>query len=165
MTKWQVLDTVLANFVSLKCDQNNICMNPTLRNILAVLAGIIIGSIINGVLILMSSSIIPPPEGAILTTEEGLKASMHLMQPKHFIMPFLAHAMGTFFGAWVAATISDNKMRSAYIIGIVFLIGGIANCFMLPAPAWFIIIDLMLAYIPMAYLGGKLSKGKTTAAL
>ena len=44
---------------------------------------------------MMSSSLIPPPEGADVTTLEGLKTSMHLFQPKHFLMPFLAHALGT----------------------------------------------------------------------
>ena len=74
-------------------------MHPIIKYILAVLAGIVIGSAVNMGIIMISSSIIPPPNGADITTAEGLKASMHLFQPKHFIMPFLAHALGTFAGA------------------------------------------------------------------
>lgn len=68
-------------------------MNPILRNVLAVIAGIVVGSFINGALVMVSGSIIPPPTGVDLTSEAGLRAGMHLMEPKHFIFPFLAHAV------------------------------------------------------------------------
>ena len=136
-------------------------MNPIIRNILAVVAGIIIGGAVNMGIILISSSIIPPPEGADITTMEGLKASMHLMQPKHFIMPFLAHALGTLVGAYIAATIAVNhKLKFALAIGGWFLLGGIVNIFMLPSPIWFTVVDLAGAYVPMAYLAGKLATKK-----
>lgn len=133
-------------------------MNPILKNILAVIAGLIFGSIVNMGIIMISSSVIPPPEGADVTTMEGLKASMHLFQPKHFIMPFLAHALGTFAGAFVAAKIAaSHKMKIALGIGVLFLAGGIANVLMLPSPMWFNVLDLAGAYLPTAYLGGKLA--------
>jgi hypothetical protein len=109
-------------------------------------------------IIMISGLIIPPPDGADVTTMEGLKASIHLFQPKHFILPFLAHALGTFAGASLAAVLAPNhKMRFALGIGVLFLAGGIANVFMLPSPAWFIALDLLGAYIPMAYYAGKLA--------
>ena len=133
-------------------------MNPIVRNVLAVLAGLTVGSVVNMGIITISSSVIPPPAGADVKTMEGLKASMHLMEPKHFIMPFLAHALGTFVGALVAALIAaSRKMTFALAIGCVFLIGGIANVFMLPSPMWFNTVDLVVAYIPMAYLGGMIA--------
>lgn len=133
-----------------------------IRNILAVLAGAILGSMVNMGIIMLSSSIIPPPEGADLTTEAGLKASMHLMQPKHFIMPFLAHALGTLAGAFVTAIIAlSHKMNLALAIGVLFLAGGISMVFMLPSPIWFTLLDLIGAYLPMAYLGGKLAIKKS----
>ena len=127
-----------------------------LKNILAVVLGLFIGGTINMSIIMASGSIIPPPEGTNLTTMEGLQAAMPLMEPKHFLLPFLAHALGTLVGALIAASIAATyKMRLAMAIGICFLIGGIMNIFMLPSPIWFTIVDLGLAYIPMAYLGGK----------
>jgi hypothetical protein len=131
-------------------------MNPVIKSILAIVAGWIAGSVVNMGIIMISGSIIPPPEGADVTTMEGLKASMHLFQPKHFILPFLAHALGTFTGAYVAALIAPNhKMRFAWAIAALFLAGGIANAFMLASPIWFIALDLLGAYIPMAYFVGK----------
>jgi hypothetical protein len=132
-------------------------MNATFKNILALVVGLVIGSVVNMSLIMISGSIIPPPNGSDVTTVEGLKASMHLFEPKHFIFPFLAHALGTFVGALVAALIAASyKMRFAIAVGVFFLAGGIANVIMLPSPTWFTILDLLGAYIPMAYLAGKL---------
>ncbi len=141
-------------------------MNPIVKNILAVIVALILGSVVNMALIMISGSVIAPPEGADVTTNEGLKASMHLFEPKHYIFPFLAHALGTFAGAFIAAKIAaNNKMKFAIAIGIVFLLGGISAVFMLPSPLWFSILDLVVAYIPMAYFGGKLAIGKETPAV
>lgn len=137
-------------------------MRPIIRNILAVIVGLVAGSAVNMGIIMISGSIIPPPEGVDNTTVEGLKAGIHLFQPKHFLFPFLAHAIGTFVGALLTAIIAANrKMLFALIIGLFFLVGGIANVLMLPSPIWFTIVDLVGAYIPMAYLAGKLAKLKS----
>ena len=128
-----------------------------LRNILGVVAGLIVGGIVNMGLIMVSSAVIPPPAGADLTTVEGLQAAMPLLEPKHFVFPFLAHALGTLAAALVACLIAvSHKMTIAIIIGALFLLGGIAASVMIPAPTWFKILDLVVAYIPMAWLGGKL---------
>ena len=134
-------------------------MNKILRNILAVVAGLIAGSAVNWGVIKISGYIIPPPEGTDVTTMEGLKDAMLLFQPKHFIMPFLAHAFGTFAGALlVVAIAANNKMKLALGIGIFFLIGGIISVISLPSPTWFSILDLSCAYIPMAYIAGKMAQ-------
>lgn len=136
-------------------------MNSVIRNSLAVVAGIVIGSVVNMGIITVSGFIIPPPNGADVTTTEGLQATMHLFEPKHFIFPFLAHALGTLVGAFFAALIAKNhKTKFALAIGIFFLIGGIATVFMLPSPTWFTVVDLIGAYIPMSYVAGKLALKK-----
>lgn len=133
-------------------------MNPFLRNILAVIAGVVAGSFVNGTLIAASASVIPPPPGTDTSTMEGLKASMHFFAPRHFLMPFLAHALGTLAGALVATLIAANKkMRPAMIVAVLFLVAGIINVVLLPAPVWFSAIDLMLAYIPMGLIGARLA--------
>ncbi|MEX0997936.1 MAG: hypothetical protein WDZ45_12875 [Flavobacteriaceae bacterium] len=133
-------------------------MNPILRNILAVIAGVVIGGAVNMLIINYSGLLIAPPEGVDTTTAEGLKEGIHLFEPKHFLMPFLAHALGTFVGAYLAARIAaSHKMKFAIAIGCVFLLGGIGAVFMIPAPLWYNVTDLVLAYIPMAWLAGQLA--------
>lgn len=124
-----------------------------LRNTLALLAGIVIGGSVNMALVMLSPSLIPPPAGVDVTNPESLSKVMHLFEPRHFIMPFLAHAIGTLAGALAAYLIAGSyKVQMTYVIGAVFLCGGIAASFMIPAPAWFIGLDLLVAYLPMAWL-------------
>ncbi len=136
-------------------------MKTILRNVLAVIAGILVGSLVNMLIIQISSSIIPPPLGVDVTTEEGLKAGIHLFEPKHFIMPFLAHAIGTLVGALLTVLIAaNNKMRLALTIGMVFFIGGAMMVYLVPGPIWFAVADLVFAYIPMGLLAAKITTKK-----
>jgi len=125
-----------------------------LRNILAVIVGAVIGGIVNMAIVMIGPALVPPPAGADMTTVEGLTAAMPMLEPKHFIAPFLAHAIGVLIGAIAAYFIAaTSKSLCAYIVGVLFLIGGIAASFMIPAPLWFKALDIIVAYIPMAWLG------------
>jgi hypothetical protein len=42
-------------------------------------------------------------------------------------------------------------------IGFFFLLGGIANVYLLPGPMWFSVVDLVFAYLPVAYFGGRMA--------
>ena len=124
---------------------------------MAVVAGVVIGGAVNSALIMLSPSIVPPPAGVSVNDGESLRRSMHLFEPRHFVMPFLAHALGTLAGALVAYLIAaTHKLPIALVIGVVFLCGGVAASFMIPAPAWFIAVDLLLAYVPMAWLSARI---------
>ncbi len=129
-------------------------MPNLLRNALALLAGIVVGGSVNMALIVLSPSLIPPPAGVDVNNAASLAAHIHLFEPKHFVMPFLAHALGTLAGALAAYLIAATyRVPLAYAIGAVFLCGGIAASFMIPAPKWFIALDLVAAYLPMAWVG------------
>jgi hypothetical protein len=129
-------------------------MPALLRNVLAVVAGIAVGGAVNMALITLGPSLIPAPAGVDVTSAESLRKAMHLFEPRHFVMPFLAHALGTLAGAHAAHLIAaTHKAPLAYVVGAVFLCGGVAASFMIPAPAWFIALDLLAAYLPMAWLG------------
>lgn len=133
-------------------------MKKTLLVVCVLLVALILGSFANMGLIIMGGKLIPPPPGANVLTMEGLKASIHLFQAQHFLFPFLAHAIGTlvaaFFVAWMMPT--KNGLFTA-IVGACFFLGGLLNAIYIPAPVWFIALDLLCAYFPMAWLGFKLS--------
>lgn len=133
-------------------------MKNMMRNGVAALAGIVIGSFVNMGLIMISGSIIAPPEGVDPSNMESLKEGMHLFGARHFVFPFLAHALGTFVGAFLCGLFAaTHKLKVAMVIGLFFLIGGIVNVMMLPSPLWFTILDICVAYLPMAWLAGKLA--------
>ncbi len=124
-----------------------------------IILGLIIGAIVNMGLVELGGLLIPPPIGADLTSEAGLRSAMSLMTPIHFLFPFLAHAFGTCSGAWFVTRFTKSQYTlAAYAIGIIFLLGGIMMVATVGGPTWFIIVDLTLAYLPMAWLGYRIGK-------
>lgn len=124
-----------------------------LRNIAAVIVGLVLGSLANMAIVKLGPILVPPPAGVDMTTVEGLQQAMPLLQPQHFLAPFLAHALGTLVGALAAYWIAGSRKKVfAWVIGVLFLCGGIAASVMIPAPAWFKVGDVLLAYLPMAWL-------------
>jgi hypothetical protein len=133
-------------------------MNPILKNVLAVIGGVLGGGLLNSLLVNIGPSIIALPEGADVSNMESLAESMQLFGPENFVFPFLGHALGTLFGAYVAARLAaNNHMKFAIGVGVFFLLGGITAISMFGGPLWFKILDLVVAYIPMGWLGGRLA--------
>ena len=133
-------------------------MKIKVRKILAIIIGWFIGSAVNMGLIETGHTLIPI-EGLDPNDMKDLAKVMPTLSAKFFIFPFLAHALGTLVGAIVAGWIAtSHKMKFSLAIGVLFLLGGIVISFMLPAPIWFIACDIIIAYIPMAFIGGKIAK-------
>ncbi len=125
-----------------------------LRCVLAVVLGLVVGSVVNMALVMLGGHVVAPPPGADLATVEGLRAALPAMRPVHFLFPFLAHALGTLAGAYVATRVASCYKRGAALaVGALFFAGGIMAARMIPAPAWFVVADLALAYFPFAWLG------------
>ncbi len=90
---------------------------------------------------------------------------MKMFTPPNFFFPFLGHELGTLAGAFAAAKLAaSHQMKLALGIGVIFLIGGITMVVSCGGPMWFIATDLVLAYLPMGYLGGKLAVRKGSQA-
>lgn len=129
-----------------------------LRNILAVILGAIIGGVVNMATITIGTIIIPTPAGFDQTTIENFAKTVHLLQPVNYLVVFVAHALGAFVGSLVAMFIAiSHRLVIALVIGALFLVGSTYIAFTAPIPVWYTITDLLLAYIPMAFLGYKLS--------
>ena len=133
-------------------------MSPILRNILAVVVGAVVCLALNGLLLGMMMAWIGVPEGF----DPNVPSTFALLQAKHLLSPFIAHAVPSLVGGFIAALIAaDRKMTFALVVGGLHLLGGIAAAFMIPAPAWFIALDLIVAYLPMAWIGGYLVTRKS----
>ena len=131
-------------------------MHPIFKNISAVVLGWLVGSSMNMGLI-QTGLYIFPISGIDPNDMDAFAEVMPTLGFEYFIFPFLAHALGTLVGAIMASLIAESKkMKFALYIGGLFLIGGIAVNYMLPGPTWFAVADIVLAYIPMAWLGGKI---------
>jgi hypothetical protein len=140
-------------------------MKQFLRNTAALIIGLLAGGMLNMALVMIGPKVFPPPAGVNMSDAQSLAAGAHLLEPRHFVFPFLAHALGTLAGALIAHVMATGP-RSAlsYAIGALFLAGGVAAAFMIPAPAWFLALDLLAAYLPMAWLATRLGFALRPAA-
>ncbi len=128
-------------------------MQNLLRSVLGFIVGIVAGMLVNMGLVTLGPHVFPPPPGVNMADAKSLAESVHLLEPRHFVFPFLAHALGTLAGALVAyAMAASHRAAFAWAIGIFFFAGGIGAAFMIDAPKWFVALDLIAAYLPMAWL-------------
>ena len=126
-------------------------MKGILKNILVFIVGFILGSSVNMGFVITGNQLIPYTDGV-----NPIDATM--WELKYFLFPFLAHSVGTFVGAFIVARYTASyHLVLSLSVGVLFLIGGISMVFIMPAPLWFIVVDLLLAYIPMGWLGWKLN--------
>jgi hypothetical protein len=133
----------------------------TFRIILGLFLGLFVGAMVNGSFIELGTKIFPFPNGVNFDTPEGMEAFSGLPL-KYYIFPFIAHAMGTLSGCLVALLfVRTYATWVVYTIGSLFLVGGIMAVYMINAPLWFDILDLSMAYIPMAWLATKSKLAKT----
>ena len=133
-------------------------MHPILRNILAVIAGLIAGGLVNMGIIIIGGKMLPPPAGVDVNDIASINAHIQEYSVLQFIVPFLAHALGVLVGAFIVARIAaSQQMILALVVGAFFLFGGIMAVRMIPnAPVWFDVLDLVVAYLPMAWIGARL---------
>jgi hypothetical protein len=137
-----------------------------LKIILSFIAGIVVGSLVNMGLVNLGMMLVPPPPGVDFGDMESLKTTAHLLEFKHYVFPFLAHALGTLVGAWVAYRFAPaSKTSIAWIVGVFFLAGGVAASMMIPGSKIFIVVDLAFAYLPMAWLAIRLGERSGAGAM
>jgi hypothetical protein len=134
-------------------------MNPILRNVLAVIAGLILGGAVNMTLIMLGGKLMPPPPGVDVNDINSINAHIGEYSVMQLMTPFVAHALGTLVGAFVVSKLAASRQLTlAMVIGGFNLLGGIMAVRMIPnAPLWFDALDLVVAYLPMAWLGYKLA--------
>lgn len=131
-------------------------MNTYLNVALALIAGVVVGALVNISFVMLGPLVIAPPAGVDMSSAESLRVNVDLLQPKHYIFPLIAHAVGTYTGALMGYKVAkDYSAVVAYCIGFLFFLGGISAALTIPAPLDFILIDLIFAYIPMAYAAVK----------
>lgn len=108
----------------------------------------------------VGNGVIPPPAGVDLSTIDGFKAAIPLYEARHWLPAFFEHAVGSMVGGAAAAVLAaSHRMKLALAVGALHMAGGVAAALMLPIPSWVVIIDLVVMYLPMAWVGAKLGSG------
>lgn len=126
-----------------------------LRNVAAVVVGLIVGMAVNMGLITVSWALFPMPEGMDMNVPEQMNAYVSTLPITAFLIIVAAHLGQAFVGGWVAARLGKSyPLVLAMIIGVLSLLGGVANMMMIEHPAW-MYIEIPL-YLVVAYAAGML---------
>ncbi len=134
-----------------------------LRNIGAVIVGLVAGMIFNMALVQINLSIFPLPEGADPADATAMKEAIGAMPAAAWILVFAAHLGQAFVGGWVAARLGRSQpMLLALIVGGLSLAGGVANVLILSAPTWTWIE--MPFYLVFAWLAGRIETSRRARA-
>lgn len=138
-------------------------MNPIVRNVLAVVAGLVAGV---GVIMLVESlklMLYPPPPGIDYDDPEQLAEMMRNMPIGALLMVELAYALGSLTAGLVVGKLgATRQIGLALGVGGVLTLAGVATLVMAPHPIWFAIMST-LTYVPLAWLGAKLTTRRSEA--
>jgi hypothetical protein len=127
-----------------------------LKNVSAILFGLITGFVIIRLVEFINHSLYPPPLD-LFTDKDAIKAYVEQLPIGAKLMVIAGWALGSFGGAYVATMIEkSNSPVFPLIVGGLFMIMGIMNMLVIPRPIWFWGLS-MLAFIPMAYAGFSLA--------
>jgi len=131
-----------------------------LRNICAVLVGLVAGMAFNMAIVMLDTVLYPMPEGVDFNNAEGMESYIATLPLMALLIVMIAHVGQAFVGGLVAAFISKTSpMLVAMIVGSISLLGGIWNMMNMPMPAW-MWVEAPL-YLIAAYAAAKIKLGRT----
>lgn len=150
-------------------------MRRILRNLAAVMAGLILAFMLVVAVEIYGAVVHPLPQGFGGTQEEMCR---HVEQFPAWVLASVVPAWGAtaFLSAWLARRIADTDVppsnvagatyaslnHSAAVVGFVLAAAVVVNVSMLPYPMWFKIACLLV--VPWAAVAGSRSRGQNRTA-
>ncbi|MBD3905360.1 hypothetical protein NAL32_12605 [Chryseobacterium sp. Ch-15] len=132
-----------------------------LKNILAVFAGIIVGSICIWGVETLNHLLHPFPKGIKPDDMEGFKNYIETLPFLGKFMVIVGYALGAVVSGFIATKISkDGKPTAALICRIIFLVFTIYNMTVLPIPIWFWVLGILVWTLVLAGYKLALNKNK-----
>jgi len=131
-------------------------MRAIARSVLAVLLGLVVGFVLVAVIGTVSHQVFPPPPGIHSGDPEAQKAAIARIPLGAFLFILVGWSSGALAGSWLAARIAiRSPFLHGLVVGMLFVITGIAAMFMLPHPLWFRIVGTA-APLLAGFCGAKL---------
>ena len=122
-----------------------------IRNIVAVLGGMLLAAIVAYLVEGIGHSIWPPPELPDGTTPEQATAAaaawMKIAPIGAMLMVALAHLVGVAVGVWFAFKMQKGFKLAGMIVGVIFLLMALATWAMITHPFWFMVVDFVAIVI------------------
>ena len=133
-----------------------------LRNVIAVIIGLVAGMALNMGILQISHLAYPIPEGLDIKVPAQLQNYLDTLPAPAFLLAMAAHLAQSFGGGWIAARLGSSRpMLLAMIVGAVSLAGGVMMMTMVQGPAW-MAIELPL-YLVGAWIAGRMEQKRRAA--
>jgi len=121
------------------------------RTILGILAGLVAAWVTMSLCEFASIALHRPPAGADLRDPQALAAHIAAAPMSAMLVVLVGWTLGAFIGGWIAARIARHPVAAALVIGILMVLGVVANSMLIPHPRWMTIAGVLLP-IPAARL-------------
>ena len=133
--------------------RTNQIMNPKLRALFAVLAGILAGGLV--IMLVEMLSWQTPPPGTNVNDPARMGEWIATLPTSAFILLLVAYFLGSAVGGWIANRVAAPVYyRPALIVGFGLFIAGVMNLVAIPHPAWFAVTSSLIYFVG-AWIGGR----------
>ena len=137
-----------------------------LRNVGAVVAGLLVGAMANMAIIMGSWMVYPPPDEIIQVSadQEALAAFIGTLPTGVFLVAIVAHLAQAGIGGWLAARLGSSRpLMLSLIVGALSLVGGLMNLFSIPGP-WWMWIEVPLYLVVSGAAGQQVARSRETSS-
>lgn len=136
-----------------------------LRNIGAVIVGLVVGNVWNMALIMLNGKVLfPMAEGTDMQDPEQMKAYIATLPAQAFAMVLAAHVGQAGIGGWIAARLGVSRpMLLSGVVGAVTVAAAVYTQTALEGPAW-MWVDVPLIVAATWYAGHAETKRRASLA-
>ena len=133
--------------------------NPMVRNIVAVVVGVVLAGILVALVEGAGHILYPPPEGLDVTDPADQARLMEVIPTGAKIAVVVAWFLGALAGAWTAMRIAGSVMPG-WIVGLVMVALSVFTTQMFPHPLWMMVsayvLPLVAVLVAKQLQGGRL---------
>ena len=130
------------------------------RTIAAAVVGVVVAWVTIMLAEFASAPLHPTPAGFNMRDPASVAAFVATLPVSALLLVLAGWVIGALVGGYVAARIA-RKPRPAWAVGLVIVLGVIANAVMVPHPVWMTLAGLLLP-LPAALLGARLALRRAT---
>ena len=135
-------------------------MRSVLRSTASVLAGFVAASVVMMLVEMMNGRVFYPELGKAaegVTDRETVRAIIAAAPLGAMLVVIAGWILGGVAGGWTAARIAPRAaVGHGLALGALLTLAGVANNLMVPPPAWFWVVSLVVL-VPASYVGARLA--------
>jgi len=132
------------------------------KGFVGVFVGVLLGGVTIAIVGAIGQAVYPVPADIDTWNTEELRDYLAGLPLGALLFGLAANVAGTFVAGFIAGTIGKTT-SPVWIVGLLLLLGGVANVEMTPCPLWFAIVSLA-SILPSAWLGGRVAGARKMAA-